>query len=74
MPGRNRSNLLRWMVGSVESAVHSTGEYSTEAPPCKVFDPDFVIAFTTKPPVRPNSAETPPRVMLTSWMSTPVKF
>src|SRR5213593_2652156 len=36
--------------------------------------PDLVTPLTMKPPVRPYSAVTPPRVIATSWMSSSEKF
>ena len=71
-PGRKRS-VVDWRFGSLLSASKAAGWYSRRASPWKLFVPDLVTPLTMKPPVRPLSAVTPLRVMLTSWMSSSAK-
>ena len=52
------------------AAMKVSGCASMRTPPWMSFVPDFVTALTIAPEVRPNSAEMPPFLMLTSAMSS----
>ena len=55
---------------SSNSEISPCGIHSKRAEPRSSLVPDLLTALVTKPAERPNSAETAPRLMLNSAMSS----